>query len=136
MAYNPNIIQWNCCGLRSKRDDIQLLIQEHSLVAICLQETMLRRKKNYEDFDQNSNNKYHQSFKNHLSYYSSTPTGSGGVGIIVKDSILHRNIQLQTELQAVAVSITIDQKAYTLCSIYIPPGSNLLNSQLDNPPIY
>ena len=126
-----NIIQWNCRGLRSRREDIQLLIQKYSPAALCLQETMLHRSRS-DDVDKDTNNNYHQSFRNHLCYYSSTAAGSGGVGIIVKDTILHRQIHLQTDLQAVAVSITLDQKAHTLCSVYIPPRSNLLKSQLDN----
>ena len=40
MAHNY-IIQWNCRGLRSNREDIELLISKYSPAAICLQETML-----------------------------------------------------------------------------------------------
>ena len=42
MAHNY-IIQWNCRGLRSNREDIELLISKYSPAAICLQETMLKR---------------------------------------------------------------------------------------------
>ena len=38
MAHNY-IIQWNCRGLRSNREDIELLISKYSPAAICLQET-------------------------------------------------------------------------------------------------
>ena len=40
MAHNY-IIQWNCRGLRSNREDIELLISKYSPTAICLQETLL-----------------------------------------------------------------------------------------------
>ena len=40
MAHNY-IIQWNCRGLRSNREDIELLISKYSPAAICLQETLL-----------------------------------------------------------------------------------------------
>ena len=42
MAYNY-IIQWNCRGLRSNIEDIELLISKYSPAAICLQEIMLKR---------------------------------------------------------------------------------------------
>ena len=35
------IFQWNCRGLRSNREDIELLISKYSPAAICLQETLL-----------------------------------------------------------------------------------------------
>ena len=55
MAHNY-IIQWNCRGLRSNREDIELLISKYSPAAICLQETMLTR-------DQI------QTFKHYSAYY-------------------------------------------------------------------
>ena len=45
---------------------------------------------------------------------------------------IYRQIVLKTELQAVAVSITIAERAYTFCSIYIPPSSTLKRSQLND----
>ena len=55
MAQNY-IIQWNCRGLRSNREDIELLMSKYSLAAMCLQETMLKR-------DQM------QTFKHYSAYY-------------------------------------------------------------------
>ena len=127
MTHNHyNIIQWNCRGLRSSREELEILIQNFNPVAFCIQETKLWKNSTEND---HSNNKYHQSFKNHICYYSNTTSGSGGVGIIVKDSFLHRQIDLKTDLQAVAVNITIGQKAYTFCSIYIPPSSICIEKQ-------
>ena len=40
MAHNY-IIQWNCRGLRSNREEIEWLISKYSPAAICLQETLL-----------------------------------------------------------------------------------------------
>ena len=55
MAHNY-IIQWNYRGLRSNREDIELLISKYSPAAMCLQETMLKR-------DQI------QTFKHYSAYY-------------------------------------------------------------------
>ena len=93
MAHNY-IIQWNCRGLRSNREDIELLISKYSPAAICLQETMLKR-------DQI------QTFKHYSAYYKNSINGHGGVCILVKNNFIHSQVQFQADLQAVAVCITI-----------------------------
>jgi endonuclease/exonuclease/phosphatase family metal-dependent hydrolase len=44
-------------------------------------------------------------------------------------NISHSYVNLNTDLQAVAVRITLD-KTITLCSVYIPPNSSLSLTQL------
>ena len=44
----------------------------------------------------------------------------GGAAIIVKKSIQHSQISLQTTLQAIAVSVIL-HKRITICSLYLPP---------------
>ena len=55
---------------------------------------------------------------------------SGGSSIFVKSSCPQRNIQLTTELQATAVSVTLD-KEITIYSIYIPPSFSLKTEHLE-----
>lgn len=69
--------------MRGSREEIELLINEYTPAAICLQETMLKQ-----------NNE--PTFKNHHTYYSRTLSGSGGVALIVKDTFLHSKIDLKT----------------------------------------
>ena len=57
MAHNY-IIQWNCRGLRSKREDIEWLISKYAPAAICLQETMLQPE-------------HTPTFKHYSAYYKS-----------------------------------------------------------------
>ena len=96
MAHNY-IIQWNCRGLRSNREDIELLISKYSPAAICLQETLLKPGQI-------------QSFKHYSACYKSGIYGHGGVCILVKNNFIHSQIQFQADLQAVAVCITISNK--------------------------
>ena len=56
---------------------------------------------------------------------------SGGASIFVKSSFPQRKIDLQTELQATAVSVTLDREI-TICSVYIPPSFSLNSQHLDN----
>ena len=111
MAHNY-IIQWNCRGLRSNRETIELLISKYSPAAICLQETLLTPHQT-------------QTFKHYSAYYKSGIHGLGGVCILVKNKFIHSQVQFQADLQAVAVCITIDNKEYTVASVYVPPSETL-----------
>ena len=111
MAHNY-IIQWNCRGLRSNREDIELLIAKYSPAAICLQETFLKTNQL-------------PTFKYYSAYYKSHVSGHGGVCILVKNSCIHSQVQFQADLQAVAVCITINQKTFTIASVYVPPSEPL-----------
>ena len=108
MAHNY-IIQWNCRGLRSNREDIELLISKYSPAAICLQET----------------NEIKYKHLNISAYYKNSINGHGEVCILVKNNFIHSQVQFQADLQAVAVCITINNKAYTVASVYVPPSETL-----------
>ena len=111
MAHNY-IIQWNCRGLRSKREDIELLISKYSPAAISLQETLLKPNQT-------------QTFRHYSAYYKNGIRGHGGVCILVKNNFIHSQVQFQADLQAVAVCITINNKTYTVASVYVPPSERL-----------
>ena len=111
MAHNY-IIQWNCRGLRSNREDIELLISKYSPAAICLQETLLTPHQT-------------QTFKHYSAYYRSGIHGHGGVCSLVKNKFIHSQVHFQADLQAVAVCITINYKTYTVASVYVPPSETL-----------
>ena len=44
----------------------------------------------------------------------------GGVSIIVNRSIQHSSVQLNTDIQAIAIRATFEREI-TICSIYLPP---------------
>ena len=54
---------------------------------------------------------------------------SGGTSILVKSNIPHSPFDLNTNLQAVAVNVTLSKKV-TICSIYIPPNDRLSKNSL------
>ena len=116
-----SIIQWNCRGLKPNYDEVSLLLTSHNPAAMCLQETFLK------DTDT-------VSFKRHSIYntvYTGGDKASGGVSVIVNNSIPHKHIALQTDMQAVAVSLTM-HRIITLCSVYIPPKTRINPAELDN----
>ena len=121
MDFKHNIIQWNCRGLKPKLDEISLLISQYNPSVFCLQETFLKP-------DDTITLK---GFDTYNYIHSNCQKPSGGSSIFVKSSCPQRNIQLTTELQATAVSVTLD-KEITICSIYIPPSFSLKTEHLDS----
>ena len=121
------IIQWNCRGIRPRYEELLLLLTLLRSSVFCLQETYLKPE---DTFTFKGFNTY-----NHI--HSDCLRASGGSSILVHSSCPQREIKLKTDLQAVAVSVTLE-KEITLCSIYIPPSfalrPNHLNSLLQQLP--
>ena len=120
MNSNHRIIQWNCRGLRSNYNEILLLLSLLSPSVFCLQETFLKTDDQFNIRDFNTYNYI----------YSEGQRPSGGSSILVHSSCPQREIKLVTNLQAVAVSVTLD-KEITICSVYIPPNFHLETEHLD-----
>jgi len=110
--YN-SILQWNCRGYKSNLNEIQILIQEYNPVVISLQETLVTQI-----------NSFKLKHFNSYQVAASVTNGkaNGGVGLMVRNDIPQREIQLNTNLQAHAVSVTL-HKTITVCNIYIPPST-------------
>ena len=118
-----SIIQWNCRGVKPNYEEIKSLLCDHCPIAVCLQETFLK------DTDK-------ITFKGYDMYSvtSVSPRDGraiGGSAILVKKGIPHKRITLNTNLQAVAVNISL-HKMINFCSIYIPPSHTVTNHELDN----
>ena len=120
MNSNHRIIQWNCRGLRSNYNEILLLLSLLSPSVFCLQEFFLKTddQLNIRDFNTYNN------------IYSEGQRPSGGSSILVHFSCPQREIKLVTNLQAVAVSVTLD-KEIPICSVYIPSNFHLETEHLD-----
>ena len=115
-----SIIQWNCRGLKANYNEILILMSLFSPSVICLQETFLKQSDNI-------------SFRDFNMFNYICPDGqraSGGTSIMVKSSVPHSQFDLNTNLQAVAVNITLSKKI--ICSIYLPPSDVLSKNSLVN----
>ena len=123
MNYNNTIIQWNCRGFQANYDEVGLLAQDFNPVAFCLQETYIKEAESDKiDFPH---------FKGYHSYSPNTEKATGGSSVFVRNGTLHSPVKLHTNLQAVAVRLTL-HITLTLCSIYIPPSSALQLTDLQN----
>ena len=105
-----HILQWNCRSVKANYEELNFLINEKKPVAVSLQETFLK------DSDKFTL-KYHSCYYKHC---SDGDRASGGVAGIVNNNVPHHALKLDSALQAVAVSISLN-KTFTLCSGYLPP---------------
>ena len=119
--FKHKIIQWNCRGLKPNYNEVSLLISEYNPSVFCFQETFLKP-------DDNISLK---GFNVHNYVHTDCLRPSGGASIFLKSSFPQRKIDLQTELQATAISVTLDREI-TICSVYIPPSFSLNSQHLDN----
>ena len=116
-----SLIQWNCRGFRANFNELKILCERYNPLAFCLQETYFKPTDC-------------PTFKNFCIYNSYGPDGnrpSGGTSILIRQDIIHSNIPLNTNLQVIALRVTL-HKTITLCSIYLPPQSNFTSLELIN----
>lgn len=101
------VIQWNLCSFNAQIDYLNLLISYQNPSILAIQEKR---------FKQNQ-------FKNLCNYnifFKNRNEAAGGVAIYIKSDIHAVQIQIQSQLEVVAVKITTD-KTITICNLYIPP---------------
>lgn len=103
-----NLLQWNCQGIRNKKDEILEMIERQQINVLAIQETKLW---NNCDFTISGYNSFRKD-----GHYNRSP--HGGVAIFLHQDIPHEEITLVTEHQAVAVRANLGQNI-TICSIYI-----------------
>ena len=103
------LVQWNVNGLNNRYEILQALIKRKNADIICIQETNL---KNDETIQIKNFTTYNKSRKD-------CTAASGGVGIIVNNKLFSQPIQINTELEAVAVKVVIENKNICICNIYL-----------------
>ena len=104
-----SILQWNCRGLKANYKEIFILTSLLAPSVIRLKETFLKQT--------------YISFKNYTMYNYITDANqkaSGGTYILIKSDTPHRPIDINSNLQAIAVNVMLS-KPITICSIYLPP---------------
>ena len=95
-----NIVQWNADGFYRHYPEFKLLENKYNSFVYCIQETK---------FPFN----HHPQFKNYKTFYknvNSDTVAHGGVAILINDIFDAEEINLKTNLQAVAVRIYYPKK--------------------------
>ena len=116
------VLQWNIRGLAANTAELSLLLGQFGPSVVCLQETKLAE-----------NSKYSppKNYKAYNKIHTDNLIASGGSTILVKNCTLQRAIPLHTQLQAIAVRVTL-HRAITICSVYVPPDRHLSLRELDD----
>ena len=118
MANKTVILQWNCRGLRDKREDLELLINTYKPIVICLQETLLSSQ--IEKYQKEGKTlPSFVNFTNYHSYFKCIESGRNGIAIYVRNGTFHSPIKLKTRLQALAVRVTYQDKEFIVGNHYI-----------------
>lgn len=115
----PFILQWNCNGLYNNIAELKKIINELEPTVICIQETHLK------NFQTPSLRGYTIYNKN-----STHQRARGGVLIAIKNNIFVTEINLATNLEAVAINIKYPTPI-TICNIYISPSEPIDRTELN-----
>lgn len=113
------IIQWNINGIKTHYEELQTLVGFHKPLLILIQETYLKQMETFH-------------FKNYTCVRKdrlNTARASGGILTLIKNSLPHYEIPLNTNYEANAISTCILGKRITICNLYIPPNGSF--SQTD-----
>ena len=117
-----DIVQWNCEGAQPKKVELETIVFKRKPICFCVGETKLK----YEaDFKLSG----YQTFLTNLLV---PPDGNahGGVAVFVKNGVSAIRIDLNTNLQAVAVSVKF-HKRIAICSLYLPPGQVITKQEME-----
>lgn len=108
-------LHWNAHGLRSRLPEIQLLANRYNPCVMALQETMAKET----DLPRNYlGGRYKWYIKPH------TNATIHGVGLAVREDIPHKVVQLETELETIAVTISFPF-VLTIASVYMAPRNRV-----------
>jgi len=114
-----SIIQWNCQGIRNKKDELLNIIATHRPSIVALQETKLRDTSTFRIPAFNIMRK--DGHQNHSTH--------GGVALLTHSSIPCTRISLTTPLQAIAIKVHL-HVLMTVCCIYTSPSHTLTHALL------
>ena len=122
MDTKNNIIQWNLRGMGSAKEEVMQLIEAHKPSVLALQETFYGN-----DFMSKINNYNGVCKQGHYNRRF-----QGGVALYIHSSLPYTSIDIQTELQIVAVRVQINYtRTITIASIYLPPRENIQQQHLE-----
>jgi len=121
MNETGKIIQWNCQGFRTKKDELLNICRTIRPAIIAIQETMCRD--DYQMKIPNFNCIQQQGHINRRVH--------GGVAVFVHESIPFQQLQLNTDLQSTAIIIQLSRRM-TVCSLYNSRSHDLSEAALNH----
>ena len=118
-SLSQTVLHWNVRGLISKCQEFKHTFSLFHPLIGSIQET------HFKDTDQyNFSISGYSLFTNNINSLHR----KGGVALYISDSLIHRAIQIDTELNAVAAEVIINDKPILVASVYIPPDRSSFDS--------
>ena len=113
------IVSWNCNGAKSNLDEIFGMLNIDTQTIIAIQETRTKQKLKLREF---------QTFR-----HDRKENSGGGVAIFVPNDIpIHKTENYRADtLEAIAVTLSHDNKDIKIVNIYIPPGNDLSDTEIN-----
>ena len=118
-----SFVQWNCRGLYKNYSEFKILVKNKNPGIISLQETKQK---------ENQNLKCPRAYKPYSKPFIGGEIASGGVALLVNKDLIQDEITLNTQLQAIAVRITLHGKPMSVISLYLHPASKPSLRDLNN----
>ena len=114
-----SILQWNINSFEQNRPELEYLLQQNPSL-ICLQETKAKEALKLRGFT--SFNVFSKAADNRA---------CGGVSILVKNNVPKQRIPIVSNIQCVAVKVSL-HKSFTVCCVYIPPSRSFSTDDLEH----
>lgn len=123
MISNLKIIHWNANGITKIINELKAFISTNNPDIILLNETYLKPNLSLK-------------IPNFITYRNDLPlirgsSAHGGTAILVHRKIVHQSPNINTKLQSTSILIKINNKTTLISSVYKPPSSTLLTSDLN-----
>ena len=114
-----NLLQWNCQGLRAKKDELLQLINDHEPSIVALQEIMINNQSlSIPGYDSVMTPGHH----NHRAH--------GGAAVLIHKDIPYKSLQFESKLQHVSVIATLPE-IITISSLYIPGSQQIKKEDIE-----
>ncbi|KAI5723741.1 hypothetical protein M8J76_010312 [Diaphorina citri] len=120
---NFSLIQWNVNGYFPRLPYLQKLLSDDAPLIVCLQET------NFKPTNNPSLSRY--NFYRTDRDPTTCGASSGGVATLVHKSISAKPLNIQSDLEVIAVKVFLKKKV-EICNIYIPSDKRFCSSDLEN----
>ena len=121
MAHTKSLLQWNCNGYYKHLAELRQLLAQYDSSVICLQET------NFKFGDQAKI----RGYSCHRIDRLIANQASGGVATFVREDVFCQEVNLNTQLEAVAVQIPLPGMT-TICNVYLPPGALIDSADIED----
>ena len=115
------ILQWNMNGFFRHKEELVVLIRELNPDCICLQETHFKL----------TDKSVLKGFNIFRHDDTSGQRAQGGVAIAFREALYTSRVQLNTPLQAIAMTVHAPE-AITLCNVYLPEGAPVSRVNLES----